>query len=486
MSSKTKLKATLRSVFVLAVALSGNAIFAQSTAEKKPTPTPERNRQIVALLNDARIAAPELAVDTFLKVVESKKVTDPVWRREILEEALRMTGDVKYPIRMNVVFFPRSAVDTRAGYLSYAFDQKLDALSLKARILKLLLPVDTARAKQIVYQMNGDLGLKRLTCEDTMAYHVDDIYSAVAAVAKAVFTPKEVRDGVRGLFVLPWIENIESPAQITPAMELIRDLIGSPNESQMLFAAFGRAINRNFNDDRSFSHAMARDRILATFATLNRSRALSEQMTLSDEFREFLLKNTTGTRCLDNKPEKKDQLPAIIADANFFYADHPFVLENFESVEYKGSAKVVHYLRSEMAVKMLDKFRKARDKKNDPAIKDDKDAQLEWELKVGEMLEDLVKWEPEINEPEADVFAEKCVYYRSIAGEVPEGKLRETVMRAFLRYLNGSSMLKMSFIEWLYHAKWLAEKYPVLFNDVVRDFPNANFDVFLRSARSAM
>src|SRR5713101_7126882 len=46
---------------------------------RTPTPTPERPREIVALLNDARIAAPELGVDTFLKVLESKKITDPVW-----------------------------------------------------------------------------------------------------------------------------------------------------------------------------------------------------------------------------------------------------------------------------------------------------------------------------------------------------------------------------------------------------------------------
>src|SRR5688572_14416489 len=39
---------------------------------QKPTPTPERSRQIVLLLDDARVAAPELGVDTFLKVVESK------------------------------------------------------------------------------------------------------------------------------------------------------------------------------------------------------------------------------------------------------------------------------------------------------------------------------------------------------------------------------------------------------------------------------
>src|SRR5438270_498505 len=86
-------------------------------ATPTPTPTPERPREIVALLNGARLAAPELGVDTFLKVVESKKIADPVWRKEIIEEAMRMTDDVKYPVRKTAVWLPGVPVDTQAGYM---------------------------------------------------------------------------------------------------------------------------------------------------------------------------------------------------------------------------------------------------------------------------------------------------------------------------------------------------------------------------------
>src|SRR5437899_9036611 len=64
-----------------------------------PIPMPERPRALVALLNDARIAAPELGVDTFLKIAESKKITDPVWRKEIIQEAIRMKDDLNNPVR---------------------------------------------------------------------------------------------------------------------------------------------------------------------------------------------------------------------------------------------------------------------------------------------------------------------------------------------------------------------------------------------------
>lgn len=73
---------------------------------QKPTPTPERDRRIVALINDARLAAPELKVDTLLKLVETNKVIDAVWRKEIIDEALRMIDDVQYSMPMHAGIRP--------------------------------------------------------------------------------------------------------------------------------------------------------------------------------------------------------------------------------------------------------------------------------------------------------------------------------------------------------------------------------------------
>lgn len=169
------------------------------TAAQKPTPTrpPERNREIVELLNDARFAAPELTVDTFLKAVESKTIKDEQWWREIIEEALRTADEVKYPVRKQRAFHGTGTVDTVSGYLTYAYDLHLDSLSLKSRVIKNVLLGDKERARQIVYQLGGDLKLKPRACEDTMTYDVSEIYSAVGSVAKSVFTQKEIEDGVR-------------------------------------------------------------------------------------------------------------------------------------------------------------------------------------------------------------------------------------------------------------------------------------------------
>lgn len=466
--------------FFLTMAIGVPTLAQKST--KQPSPTPERSPSVVALLNDARLAAPELAIDTFLKVIESKKVADPAWRKEILEEALRMTDDVRYPMRKSLVYLTAAPVaDTDAGYMTYAYDLQLDGLSLKARVIKNMLTNDKERAREMLFQTRGELNLKRLTCEDAMAYDVGQIYSTLTDVAKSSFTSKEINEGVRALFILPWIEDIESPAQIMPVIDLLSNLQSPQAERHLLLSALEKALARNFGDDRSFTHIFTQDLHKAT-RFIN---GLEDQSKISftSAWREFLAKNSSGTRCLENKPKKKDDLPFPLEAYNFILADaRKFAPADFESVEYKDSAKVKIYLNSPTWKKIDRKFRLARAAKNDDSRKDDIDAQLEWRLKVGELLEDLDSWKASDTETESEVFNQKSVFYRVISENV-DGDLKADVLRAFLRYLTGSSMQKTSFIEWFYHVKWVAAKHGEIFRDLASEFPNPNLKVMLAVKR---
>jgi len=454
--------------------------YAQRTAAA-PKPPIERPRSIVALLNDARLAAPELAVDTILRVVESKKVTDATWRKELLEEALRITADVKYPVRREVVRFPNTPVDTVAGYMSYAYDQKLDALSLKARVIKDLLRDDKDRARQIVFEIGGDLPLKPLTCEDTLAYDVTDIYKTVREVAKAAFTSKEISDGIRATYLSSWVNDIRSPAQIGPASEMLKDLQGPANERQMLFTTLSRSTNRSFGDDRSFAHALRKD--LLQYAVLASGVSMNDHLFLGPTLREVIDKNTKGVpRCLDHKPAKPDELPEDVDYVKAFFElyGQPVAPSDYENVEYKGSPDIKLHWRSETSQKIDHVFRSARDIKNEADKKNDKDAQLEWELKVNSILDELDSWKASDNEPEREVFNQKCIIYRAMSGEV-DGPIKKAVLRAFLRYLAASPIQRDSFIEWLYHARWIANNNASLFLGLTDEFPNPNLKVMIAS-----
>src|SRR5205814_5121443 len=138
---------------------------------------------------------------------------------------------------------------------------------------------------------------------------------------KAVFSEQQIADGQRALFVSPWIENIESPRQIYPALELLQQMQGSAAERQMLFNAASKAINRNFKDDRSFTFSW--ESIARKVEKLVAGDADPLKGELTDAFRGMLLKNLRGTRCQDNEIKKGEPLPDYIQTANKLFPDKP-------------------------------------------------------------------------------------------------------------------------------------------------------------------
>lgn len=458
--------------------------FAEAVAQK-PTPTPERDRRVVALINDARLAAPELTVDTLLKLVESKKVTDPVWRKEIIDEALRTIDDVQYPVAMHAAFGGdsegtiRSLNDTEDGLMIGAYQRNLDKLSLKARTLEILLEIDRERAKQIVFQMGGQLGLKPRTCEDVLAYMPDEIYPVIGKVAKAVFNEKQVAEGQRALFVSPWLENIESPRQIYPALGLLNEMQGSAAERQVLFSAMSRSIDRRFNDDRSFTQTWGG--LAARIGRITSGESDPLKMDLRNSFRSMAAKNLTGNRCKDNEIKRGQPLPGYIDAINKLFPDKPFTLEDFADVEYSGTANPTHILKkSSMAAKFRDELIATRGQKivDNKVVNHDVN-DVEWASRVGELVDRMLAYEGTDGETEGELLFLKAAFVDGMVSGIEKGELRKALVRKFMRLVIGSRLQKTSFIRW---RSWIASverNDPDIFDDLAAEFPNPNLKVIV-------
>lgn len=446
------------------------------TAEKKPTPTPERSREITALLGDARLAAPEIGTDAFLQVVESKKVTDPIWRKEIIEEALRMTDDVKNPVRLRPVLIRGVNFNNTEGFMvAAAHAQKLDRLSLKGRVIALLAETDRMRAKQIVFEMGGQLGLKPRSCGDNLTYDVADIYPVVVRLAKSVFTEKEILEGQRALFLAPWLENIESPTQIAPALDLVEQMQGSMSERQILFSALSKSINRNFGDDRSFSSAMVWGGGLgARVEKLTSGEQDPLKTDLNLAYRGFLLKNLNDKRCKDNEIKKGDPLPKFIETANRLLPQKTLALEDVMASELDDSAKFIDVsARSASIQQLINELGSLKGKVVDNRVVNDSGP--EWESHVTEFVEKVIAWEGSNGETESETMFVKVSMFAAMIESIDEGELKKTVVRKYVRLLAGAPMQKNSFAEWLACLRLVRERNDALFFQLAPEFPNPNF-----------
>ncbi|MFT3745883.1 MAG: hypothetical protein QM785_16540 [Pyrinomonadaceae bacterium] len=373
----------------------------------------------------------------------------------------------------------RALNDTQEYILMAAYFSKLDKLSFKGRIITLLLETDQERARNMVFQIGGQLGLKARTCEDVFTYMPDDIYPIVGKVAKAVFTDKQIAEGQRALFIAPWIENIESPRQIYPALNFIYEFQGSPVERQLLFNAMSRAMDRNFKDDRSFTYTW--EGIAGRVGKVAGGEADPLKGELVNAFRSMAQKNLRSARCKDNEIKKEDSLPEYLVAINKLFPDKPLSIEDLSSTEYSGVPKVRHILQfSSIAKKQKEELMTIRDQKivDNKVVNHDVN-DIEWAARVTEFVDRGLAMEGSDGETEGEMLFLRAALAGAMLSGIDAGELQNSILRKYLRLLLSSKLQKTSFIEW---RRWLADAErmaPQAFSQIASEFPNQNLKVIV-------
>lgn len=449
-----------------------------------------RSREVVQVLNEARLAAPELTVDTFLKAIEVGKIQDPKWKKEVLDEALRVVDDVRNPVQLWPVMVKGVLPNNNEAFvIGLAHRANLDRLNLFSRIVSAMLTVDPERAKLLLLtEGNGQLRLKRRTCQDNLTYEVGSIYAAVGKVAKSVFNEKDVAEGRRAVFIAPWIENLESPRQVEPVIDLIFDLKGPPVERQMLLAALSRAINRNFQDDRSFTSSVIP--INSTLAKRMRSVASgSAPDNLLDgilsQYREFLVKNLRGSRCRDNEISKAGPIPAYIEEANRLFAQKPLSGEDLIAFDFENTGSFPDvFARSASARELGNQLRPLQGKVVEGKVVLFSDPQ--WQAKVLEFIDKVATWEGSDNETEIETLMVKATMFDVLVRSIDLPDLKRIVIRKFITYLSSSSLQKRDFPVWHMYVAGIQRSNPDLFAEIVQDFPNANLSVMVMRKKQGL
>ena len=464
---------------VMLIAVLSGAVFGQDAQSRHEAITDQSSIEdqlsIEGLIAQSRLAAPELGVDVLLRISKSNKIKDIERKKALLEEAYRAVSNVKNRVRRKIVPFASISVDTHPGYMSYAYDLKLDALSLKSRIIREMLVLDKDRARQMIFDLNGTLGLKPLNCEDALVYEVTDIYRTVAAVGKQAFTRSEIEEGLRALFISNWIEKIESPSQVGPVLSMIAEFPDFAFERSMLYTSVSNAIRRDFKDDRSFTYALDREQVNSMIVRLTSGVEELPKIELLSAYRQFISKNIAAARCRDNEIRDEENIPRFIQEANKLFIDKPFTFEDIASNDLLESPKISHYWQSEKARRISRELRDIRVAQKDLGKDDSIMTEEDWGARVRKLLENLNGWNAENEETDSEVFNQKCVIYRVLVGMIPDGNLKRNVLQDFVRFLHSSKMQRENFIEWFLHVNRVANDDPTSFFDLITAFPNPNF-----------
>jgi len=125
-----------------------------------------------------------------------------------------------------------------------AFALSLDSLSLRSRIVEQMLTIDKSVALRMLNEIPLKLPFKTQPCSAQTEYDVSDFYRLLEKIARTVFDEKQIQQGERVQFILPYIENMSSPAQITPVTNLVISLDLRQKESFIISQAFANALKQ--------------------------------------------------------------------------------------------------------------------------------------------------------------------------------------------------------------------------------------------------
>ena len=383
-----------------------------------PPELPEPYRSIVEL---SHAAPAEFAADALLRIVENGKLPDRATRRDLTEQAFRLAGSARFPVRMRGV--TGTTVDTRSGYLSQAYDLKLDALSLESRAVQDLLPIDPAKARQLFLQIPRPV-LPPLTCDDALFYDVSDFYRALAAVANSAFTVKE-RDKEEHLnFLIDQLGQATSVTQLTPLAGMIRSVNVTPAQREILWNRFNGLLEGIQVDDRSFSAALGE---------LVQQTAPEIQASL-DKFRQ------RSAGCKDD-------------------ARGP-VLVNGDPQQANSvtTPKVERYWQSPAAQLLLQGANKLRVGSAGRPFSDADRSSREWQQQLTDFLSQLADWGPGQEKSEADYYHQKCVVFEALIELIPPGPQRDTMLQSYVDFIANSDLQQQSPVEWFMHAHSMLER----------------------------
>lgn len=473
MSSKI-IKSTLDSMkpcallILLLASLGGSACAAQQqrpnvqqrrTVDKSQ---PQAPVEITALINAARSVPAEFAADALIRIAESNQIPDQKRKRALLEEAFRLASSAQQPVRR--VGLPGSLVDTRSGYLSRAYDRKLDALSLQSRAVKAMLEVDKQKARQLFGEISK-LPLQPLGCEDALVYEVSDFYDTLNSLAQTAFTKEEVAANEHIYFVQSYVDGMVSPVQVEPVAQVILSVGKSyPAHLSQLVRAFSVALTKISGDDRSFSFSISKGsggRGITELAAACKQQNIPTDNLLKS-VREYFVRHLHSSRCADNVDAK---------DRNF---SDPKYLEYFNSLLSEtdpdkktlalitaddtkptgiaGSITEYPYWQTPEAKKLLIGVKKLRFGADNKPLTAEQKKEAEWQLSLRGMLNDLVAWDGSKEKSEADFFHQKSVLFEGLLGLAPSGTERDHVLNTFMAFLSKPLIQRDSRIDWFLHA----------------------------------
>jgi hypothetical protein len=425
---------------------------------------PVRSAELEALVAEARTGPAEFAADVLLRLVESGRVAERAWQRELLLEAFRLAGGAQQPLKRRIAPGLPYAY-TREDYRARAFQLNLDTLSLRLRAVNALVKFDKLGGRALFDELPRKLPLAPLQCADALVYDVHDFYETLLKIAQETFSAEEKARAADVLFVQAYVDEMDAPAKVWPLARVISQLGDSPARLGPLLHAYSAALARLDADDRSYMADLSLTYYeLSRLAAAGRAQAIAPGELLV-AFRAYIVKHLRTELCADAEGDEQTsdlnrrvpaRFNAMLREASADEQLPPIATDEFTPAKVGGAAKLTPYFALPAAQTLFRTAQELRFGFADEAQPDEPRTDPKRAEKLTVWLNAMADWHMRGELTDEDYFNQKCVLYQMLL-EVSDadGPAGETLLGAYLNFLRQPALQQENRAGWLLHVQRL-------------------------------
>jgi hypothetical protein len=422
-----------------------------------------RPAALADLADRARSVPGEFAADALLRIAASRKITDPAWKLQLIEDAFAFAATAQEP------YARRAWVGSQAGIMDRAYAQGLDACTLQCRAVRAMLALNPKRGREMFEQIPPPR-IPRLTCEDALVYDVSIFYATLGEVAAQGFNAKEVADEQPSHLMQRYVFDVSSPAQVGPIVRLLAGAPLKPAQLELLVNSFAGTLRQLSADDRSFSATIAGDEDASAVAGLASicARRQINPAPLLEAWRAYLVKHLSGARCADttgadsaslsfgivaNRVSSEPAYTGPLGAVRYFNENmrtgslQPITDEEVNPAKTEGKATAAGACESLQCRQLADMFKRLVLGPTGLALTDAEKSGGDWGGQLKDYLAALADWK---GDDPAECFPWKSRFYDQLFNVLPSGPDRDLVQNSLLAWLQESDYQREHHVEWFY------------------------------------
>jgi hypothetical protein len=409
-----------------------------------------------SLVTAARALPPEFAADALIRT-SAVEALDNSRRVELLDEAFHKAAHAEqhYAVRTAIAGLPAAV-----AVLNKVNQQEFDGLSLQARAVAAMLPLDAARARKL-FETIPALKLVPRKCADYTVYDLDRYYQVLAAAGRS-FSPSQKDTGEAVRFLRPHIA-ITSPMQVGPTAVAVAESGVNDGDFTSLVRAFASALGKIQGDDRSFAASYMAGPSIETLVAECKRRKVSP-LPLLEAYRVYLVINLSAARCADDdRVQGGGTLAATVEAAaaqqagdvvGFF--NHRLRMEPLQPIQegestpsrLEGVVASMQTCPDKECEAVSEQLRALTFTSNGTPVLPGDRLSMDWRNRQRDLLEKMAAWKAGPGAGTAEHFRAKTLLYSDLLSVSPPGEAQDAVIRAELDYLAKSRSEAAGRSEW--------------------------------------